>query len=172
LHYHTTISPRDYGLVWPGTVQFVAMLFLAMLTLFVANALGFYLVGPILFGQEHRAFDYFQVFPDSPQLALVAVYYLSATACVCESLFEIALPWLWFSQGESVSRRGKVAFALVCALIFGLTHWESGWHTVAGAFTYQVAAVAWYLAVRTLWPIIGAHFLIDLYWFSLNLMQD
>jgi hypothetical protein len=162
LHRFARLSPRDYGLAWPGAGRFAAGLFLCTLTLFLVNAFGSEILGPFLFGYPSSPFDFSQVFKP---LGVAGTLYLAATASVCESIFELALPWLWFSQEQSVSRGGMAAFAVVASLIFALTHWESGWPTVTGAFLFQLVAVAWYFRLRTLYPIIGAHFLIDLYWF-------
>jgi hypothetical protein len=167
-HRFSAVSPRDCGLAWPGAARFAALLFFCTLTLFLAHAFGARLVGPQLFDESAFRFDYAWVFPESQWLRRAAIFYLSASAALCESLFLLALPWLWFSQKEAVSTSGKIAFGLTTAFVFMLGHWESGGSVAAGAFTFQLGAVAWYLSVRNLWPIVGAHFLIDLYWFSVK----
>ena len=165
LHRLAPISRRDYGLAWPGARRFAAELFLCTVTLFVANFFGGQMLGPMLFGNPRDAFDLARTLASYKPLAIIGTFYLAASAGVCESLFALALPWLWFSQGESVSRGGKAAFALASSFIFALAHWETGWANATGAFAFQLVAVAWYLRFGGLWPIIGAHFLIDLYWF-------
>jgi len=53
----------------------------------------------------------------------------------------------------------------VSAILFALDHWENGLPAVVGAFCFQFFAFRWYLKLNALWPINGAHFLIDLYYF-------
>jgi hypothetical protein len=165
LHRFSSINPKDYGLASPRTAPFLAALFLCTITLFAANWLGNSVLGPLLFGRARDVFDYGKALTGNNAVSLAGAFYLAATAAVCESLFAIGLPWLWFSQGEAVSRRGRLAFMLAASFIFGLAHWESGWPVATGAFLFQLGALAWYFGLRSLWPIMGAHFLIDLYWF-------
>jgi membrane protease YdiL (CAAX protease family) len=75
------------------------------------------------------------------------------------------LPWLWYSGGTSGSTTTRGVFAIGSALIFAACHWENGMPNAIGAFFFQLLAFWWYLRLRTLWPVIGAHFLIDVYYF-------
>jgi hypothetical protein len=162
LHRRAPISFKDYGLIWPGAGRFVAALFLCTLTLYPITWFGDKIFGPLVLGQSPNAFHYESALG---ALSIAEALYLAATAALCESVFALGLPWLWFSQGEPGSKTSRFAFMLTASFIFGLAHWESGWSTVSGAFLFQLGALAWYFGLRTLWPIIGAHFLIDLYSF-------
>ena len=86
---------------------------------------------------------------------------MSATAGLWESIFLIGLPWFWFSRGRTVSVLHVRLFALTLAIVFAAGHWENGRVNVAAVFAFQLLAIWWYLKLRTLWPIILAHFMID-----------
>ena len=166
MHRAAPLSPRDYGVAWPGTSRFFVALVLCTLTLAFANDFGADNLGRRIFGDAPSAFSFGKLLSTSPVPAFVGAVYLATTAAVCESVFLLALPWLWFSQGRNVSFGGKIAFALAASCVFALGHWENGWANALGALLFQLVAVAWYFRLRTLWPIIGAHFLIDLYLFG------
>ena len=165
LHRSAVISGRDYGLAAPLGVKDVLVLVpLAVVTTFIANYFGGFVLGRILFGYTPGAFQLERALAALGPFWIVGTVYLSATAAVCESIFALSLPWLWFSRGGSVSRRKAISFAVAAAALFALGHWETGLANATGAFMFQLVAVWWYFRLRTLWPIIGAHFLIDLYW--------
>jgi len=160
-----SITLRDCGLA--GDLrphELLAALFLCTLTLFLVNLFGGRILGPILFGYPENPFRMDLALAALGPFSTLGVFYLSATAGVCESLFFLALPWLWFS-GASASRWKGAAFAALSAAVFALGHWETGLASVTGGFLFQLLAVAWYRRLKSLWPIIGAHFLIDLFWF-------
>jgi len=165
LHRRARISPRDYGLGGgTGAAAMLTLLFLCTVTLFFVNAFGTLTLGPILFGDEPSRFKLHDVVSTLGPFARAGALYLSATAGFCESIFLLSLPWLWLSQGQSAPRGGALAFAVASALVFALGHWETGAANATGAFLFQLGAVFWYFRFKTLWPIIGAHFLIDLFW--------
>jgi hypothetical protein len=164
LHRLSFISKRDYGLAAPlGARDIAITTLLCFASLFLINALGTAL-GRILFGNAPGAFGYLPALRALGSGWLAGTFYLSATAAVCESIFTLSLPWLALSGGNSLSRARTLACAAGLALLFGLGHWETGWANATGAAMFQLGALWWYLRLKTLWPVIGAHFLIDLYW--------
>jgi membrane protease YdiL (CAAX protease family) len=170
LHRCASISKNDYGLgSGIGSWKAIALFLPCFVTLFIADDWGTLILGRRLFGDAPGAFRMDLALQALGPLADAGVLYLSATAAVGESLFVLGLPWLWLSQGEKVSRGGAFAFALVSALIFALAHWETGLANMTGAFLFQLLAVWWYFRLKTLWPIIASHFLIDLYFFGSKL---
>jgi membrane protease YdiL (CAAX protease family) len=52
------------------------------------------------------------------------------------------------------------------AVLFGMAHWESGAHEILGTACLGLFACALYLKIQTLWPLIGAHFIVDMASFS------
>jgi hypothetical protein len=165
LHRSGSISRRDYGLAAPlGARDVLKMLLLCFVTLFVINALATFVLGPILFGNAPRTFSYIPALWALGPGWIAGTIYLSASAALCESTFALSLPWLWLSRGNSMSRARTLAWAVGFAIVFGLGHWETGWANATGAAAFQLGAIGWYLRLQTLWPVIGAHFLIDLYW--------
>ena len=164
-HFATSLTARDCGLVGGmGAPATFAALFLCTLTLFLAYWYGSRVLGPNLFGYSESAFRMDLALAALGQYSAMGSFYLSATAGFCESVFALALPWAWFSRGQSVSRREAAAFAVLACAVFALGHWETGWANATGAFLFQLLAVTWYLGLKNIWPIIGAHFLVDLYW--------
>jgi membrane protease YdiL (CAAX protease family) len=53
----------------------------------------------------------------------------------------------------------------VTTILFAATHSELGPSGVVAALTYGIAAAVLFLKLRNLWPIIFAHFVIDVYSF-------
>jgi hypothetical protein len=163
LHRTTDTSPRAYGLSADlGLKDLLLLVPLPLTTLVLAYTFGFVVAGPFA-SSSAPAFHL-----DSPlnalgPLAVLGTLYLAITAGLWESIFFIGLPWLWLSMGRTT--RGPVASAFLptMAILFAISHFESGWRDVSAAFFFQLVAFYWYFRLRTLWPVIGAHTLIDIY---------
>lgn len=92
---------------------------------------------------------------------LPTVLYMSVTAGVVESIFMLALPWyLWRDCFGLAHRRGT--FVWLISLLFASIHWEQGPHSMVAAFAYGYLACRLYWRLNDLWPIVGAHTLIDI----------
>lgn len=93
------------------------------------------------------------------------VLYFAATAGFVEEIFFRALPLVYlkerFGSGIPVA-----AYLLGTSFLFASMHWENGAHELAATFMYGLLAGALYLRLRDLWPLIGAHVLIDVWSFS------
>lgn len=165
LHRITWLRPRDYGLSADlGKRDIVYVLPLPLLSLFAVNLVATQ-VSARLLAYPAPPFTFDSVLASLGSLWIVGTIYLSATAGLWESIFLIGLPLLCVSRGQRISKWQLSIFAVGAALVFALGHWENGWPIVIGAFAFQVLAVWWYVRLKTLWPVIGAHFLMDVYYF-------
>ena len=157
------VRPQGYGLTSThGVGGILALVPLVLITLYVAYAAPAYLANQVL-GHPEPPFSSPDTLASLGRFWIVGSIYFSVTAGLWESIFIIGLPWLWFSQGAPVPRNRTVLFVVVSSLLFALGHWENGLPNVIAAFVFEVCAVWWYLRLKTLWPVIVAHTLIDLY---------
>ena len=157
------VRPQGYGLTGNHGVGDILMLVpLVLLTLYIAYATPAYLANQVL-GHPEPPFSSPDVLASLGRFRIIGSIYFAITAGLWESIFIIGLPWLWFSQGAPVSRSRAALFVVVSSLLFALGHWENGLPNVIAAFVFEVCAVWWYLRLKTLWPVIVAHALIDLY---------
>jgi len=156
------IRPVHYGM--RAVAENESWLHFLGLTVFLAIVLN--LVYQAAFGiswavlrfPETKEF-YYSIRPEGWLRVAVALYY-AITAGVVEEIFNRALPLLYL-----VERYGKALprarYLLVTSLLFGISHFESGTPQVVATFVFGLLAGALYLKLRDLWPLIGAHFLID-----------
>jgi membrane protease YdiL (CAAX protease family) len=107
-----------------------------------------------------QTFSYAQAIP-SGWLRGPSIAYLAVTAGVTESVVYIGLPWLVWEQLFGPSKR-RALFVCLSSAIFASVHWESGVHNVVAALIFGLVACALYLKLRDLWPIVGAHIVVDL----------
>jgi membrane protease YdiL (CAAX protease family) len=157
----TGVRSVDYGLSSPlGAADHFYVLPLPLFSLFLAHLVVDQTTARFL-GYPEPYFDFSVALAALGGLWIVGTLYASATAALWESIFFISLPWLWISRGAELSRGAQYAFAFGTAIVFAIAHWENGIPNAVGAFVFQLIAVWWYLRLRTLWPIIGAHFLVD-----------
>ncbi len=163
LRRSTDVRPQGYGLTnTHGVGEILALVPLVLITLYIAYALPEYLANRVL-GHPKPPFSSPDTLASLGRFQIVGSIYFAVTAGLWESIFIIGLPWLWFSQGATLPRNRTVLFVVVSSLLFALGHWENGLPNVIAAFVFEVCAVWWYLRLKTLWPIIFAHTLIDLY---------
>lgn len=156
------IRPTNYGLAFPpfgGFESVASSVFLAFILAAAYEAakyVGWAFTWPWYVAPD---FSYGAVTPSGLLRPLVAGYW-AITAGLVESVFYIGLPWyLWRIHFGLVHRRRL--FLCVSAAIFAATHWEQGPHNVVAAFAFGLAAVLIYWKINDLWPIAGAHALID-----------
>jgi len=103
-------------------------------------------------------------FPQDALLRTVVVIYWSASAGLVESALYVGLPWLLF-RGVS-SSLPRFVFVLISSALFAVAHWEQGSPVVIGAFVSNVVLCLWYFHYKSLWPIAGGHFLVDVVAFA------
>lgn len=159
------LRPRDYGLQrWRGGVGELLGLGLLALGLFwvsykpVATFFGH------LLQSEGAAVTYLDVMPTAPAARFLVALYFSLSAAVFEEIMYRGLPYVYFMRGWQADRPGLYLFS--GALLFGMAHWENGMHEIIGTGCLGLFACALYLKIRTLWPLIGAHFVIDIVSFT------
>lgn len=157
------ILPKHYGLKFPpfGGLESVATsVFLAVvlaITYEAAKNIGWAFTWRWYVEPD---FSYGSVTPSGLLRPLVAGYW-AFTAGLVESVFYIGLPWYLWRNHFGLTHRRKF-FLLVSAALFAAVHWEQGLHNVVGAFAFGFVACLIYWKINDLWPIVGAHTLIDL----------
>lgn len=93
-------------------------------------------------------------------LRVPVVLYMAITAGIVEEIFFRGLPLLYVIE-RFPGRIPTSTYVVTTALLFGAIHWENGSHEVVATFIFGIFAAAFYLKLRDLWPLIGAHILID-----------
>jgi membrane protease YdiL (CAAX protease family) len=156
-------SPKEYGL---GS-RFGGMPPKKLFALTCVIALVLYLVyvpvnwvGRQLWWPQTPSFTYHDVIPEALAPRVLVVIYFSLTAAFVEEIAYRGLPWLYVSRHF---RSPSVWwYALVSSFFFGLIHYENGFHEVVATFVFGLVACHIYVKLRNLWPLVGAHLIIDL----------
>lgn len=159
------VKPRDYGLAgWRGKYRELLGLSLLAMGLFwisykpVATFFGH------LLQSEGALVTYVDVIPAQPFARFLVAIYFSLSAAVFEEIMYRGLPHVYFMRGWCVPR--PAAYVLCSTVLFGMAHWENGAHEILGTACLGLFACALYLKIRTLWPLIGAHFVVDMVSFA------
>jgi membrane protease YdiL (CAAX protease family) len=162
-----SIVPSDYGMRrmsrnegWPRFLGLTVFLVVLLSLVFRATLwIALMIVPPAGSG----AF-YGSMVPEG-WLHFPVVLYFAVTAGFVEEIFFRALPLVYL--GERFAGKIPVAAYLIgSSVLFASIHWENGAHEVAATFMYGLLAGTLYLKLRDLWPLIGAHVLIDVWSFS------
>ena len=165
LHRWTALSTEDYGLVAQlGWKDLVHVLPLPLFALFVVHLFA-YSFAQGIFPNSKPEFSYITALRPLGSSWILGTIYLAVTAGVIESIFYIGLPWFCLRRILNTSINTRRSFALITAVVFAAAHHENGAPGVVAAFFFQFVAASWFFKLRTLWPIIGAHALIDVYYF-------
>ena len=159
---YANIWPKHYGLQFlPRMADFLgtsALLgFILFITYFVARYIGWVLTWRWYTPSE---FTYGTAIPHG-LFRLPAVLYMSATAGIVESIFLLSLPWYFWRNFLNLAHR-RNSFAWLSSVVFASCHWEQGLHNVIAAFAFNYVACYLYWKLNDLWPIIGAHVLVDI----------
>ena len=105
---------------------------------------------------------YKSIIPDGLLQYPVVLYY-ALTAGFTEEIFFRALPLLYvqrrFGAGKALGW-----YVIITSLLFAVAHWENGPHEVIATFIFGVVACLFYLKLKSIWPVIAGHTLID-FWF-------
>ena len=157
------ILPKNYGLTFPpygGFESVATSLFLAIVLAVVYEATKY--VGWAFTWRWYVEpdFNYGAATPAGILKPLVACYW-AITAGLVESVFYIGLPWYLWRNHFGLAHRRRL-FLWVSAAIFAAVHWEQGPHNVVAAFAFGLTACLIYWKINDLWPIVGAHALVDL----------
>lgn len=157
------VFPKNYGLKFPphGGLESVATsVFLAIVliaTYEVAKYIGWIFAWRWYVDPD---FSYGAVTPVGVLRPLM-VFYWAVTAGLVESVFYIGLPWYLWRNHFGLAHRCRL-FLWVSAVVFAAVHWEQGPHNVIAAFAFGFAACLLYWKINDLWPIVGAHILMDI----------
>lgn len=160
------ISPKHYGLKLAGfgsieviaTSIFFGLVLLAVYKL--AQDLAWMLTWDLY---SFPDFSYGAAAPKGITRPFVALYW-ALSAGLTESIFYIGLPWYLWRNSFGLARYRRT-FIWASAIVFSAAHWEQGAHGVFAAFAFGITACVFYLKINDLWPIVGAHTLIDLFLF-------
>ena len=165
------VRPRDLGLraiaeheTWLHFIALIIFLaFVLDIVYYVAVHVAWAMISPHIPIAREPGF-YHSISPQG-WLRLPVALYLAVTAAFVEEIFCRALPY-YYLRLRRPDAFPRAAYILGTAALFALLHWENGPHELVGTFAFGVLAAAMYLELRDLWPLIGAHFVIDLGVFS------
>jgi hypothetical protein len=164
IHKASIVSGTDYGLsAQLGFKDIIFSIPLPLLVLFVVYWFTRELSRGLI-ATWPTDFSYTEALKGLGPFSIVGTVYLSATAALWESIFYIGLPWLFFSRSVGTSAWSRRLFIFLTAVLFGAAHFEGGSASVVAGFFFQWVAARCYFKLGTLWPIIGAHALIDVYY--------
>lgn len=162
-----SITPPSYGLrkenaeYWFNCIVLVVALTLLLnfvYTIVRLIALKFLGVVPT------PAFSYQLTIPKGLLHYPVLVYF-GLTAGFAEEIFFRALPLLYIKERFGNVKPGW-KYVVATSFLFAAAHWENGPHEIIATFAFGVVASLLYLKLRDLWPLVGAHALIDIWNFS------
>ena len=166
-----SIAPASYGLRSRSKTE--NWFYFLGLTLFLAIVLNL-----VYKGVHHFAWDIvWRIFHPEPApefykslvpdglLHYPAAIYFAATAGFAEEVFFRGLPLLYIKERFGNAKPGW-KYVVATSVLFASAHWENGLHEVIATFAYGVASSLLYLKLRNLWPLIGAHALVDFWNFS------
>ena len=158
------LNPSDFGLARSGNtpgeqVLLAGLLGLGLWALYeLSNTLFTSVLWPLGLGWRSE-FQWGATLDASQWRPLLAVYYAATAGVVEEILFRACLFRLLAGAGGPGAAARYVSLS---TLLFALTHWEQGSAAMLAAGVYGCCAAWLYLKLRDLWPLIGAHFLVDL----------
>jgi membrane protease YdiL (CAAX protease family) len=160
------LSRKELGIAPQDTRQFIedcVVCIPALLILWqVLERLLWLFLWPYDWILHSHLFSYSQMIPQDFILHCLTVFYLSITAAVSEELYFRGI--LRFSTFALIrnERIAKWVFILVSSLLFGLIHWKSGLTNIVNAFFFGLVAARLYLWTNSLWPLMVAHFVVDM----------
>ncbi len=100
--------------------------------------------------------------PTTGFLRLLAVFYLAASAALCEEIFFRGL--LRHALGAGPLR--TAAFILLSSTLFATIHWSGGPTILLYAFAWGILFTIPLLTTQNLWPAIALHFITDWHSFA------
>lgn len=162
LAWRYRIGAARYGLARENLGGIAGLTLLAAFLLELAYQIGLSISWFLPLGAQSEAF-YLNIMPSGASRIAVTIYFAATAAFVEEIVFR-GLPLLYFQRAFASVPKGL--YILVSSTCFSLIHWTNGPHEVVGTWLFGVAAAILYLQIRTLWPLVGAHFLIDAYHFG------
>lgn len=162
LKFQAGVGPTRYGFTlysaaYPGGKLIGASIIATLLlgaTYHPSSALAWR-----LFPVEPPSFSYENVVVRGVWEPVVDVYYAASAAFVEEIAFR-ALPWFGI-VALAPARLHTPIYVAATSVLFALIHWEHGAPELLATFWYGVVAALVYRRLLNLWPLIAAHFLVD-----------
>ncbi len=162
-------KPSQYGFIKPtpiyplseivGSTIFTAVVLGSVY--YVVNIIAYYFLNK--YGYTSPEFKYSTTVPTG-LLKLPVVFYFAGTAAIVEEIVYRGIPYKLIMENESI-RHQKLFFVLATSTAFSLIHWESGIHELFSTFAFGIVAALFYLSYKNIWPLIGGHFLVNIYVF-------
>jgi len=169
LYKRFNVKPHSYGLIkptraYPLSEIIGASIFSAIILdlIYIAT----YEITYSIFinnGYINPAFNYHSVIPTGI-LNIPVVFYLAITAAVMEEIVFRGVPYKIIFNNDHIKYKKQI-YVLVTSACFAAIHWENGYPDLISAFIFGLLAAWLFLTYKNLWPLIGAHFLIDFYTF-------
>ncbi|MBK8070581.1 MAG: CPBP family intramembrane metalloprotease [Ramlibacter sp.] len=91
---------------------------------------------------------------------LVVSFYMAASAALAEELIWRGMAWTYFCAALPARYR-RLTYVLATSAVFAVAHSEQGPGGVLAALWFGVLAAGLYTKVRSLWPIVLCHFMVD-----------
>lgn len=157
------VNPSEYGLGSARASSIAGLTILAAILLEMAYQVGLAFGWIVFRGSQQPEAFYLNIMP-AGSLRVAVAFYFAATAGIVEEIAFRGLPLLYFQRAFAKIPKGL--YILVSSTCFSLIHWTNGPPEVVATWVFGVAAAILYLKVRTLWPLIGGHVLIDAYHFG------
>ena len=155
--------PRDFGLRLPvlGTRPFESLLLFAFCAFLLwASYAAIEAIAYQFFWREAGIFGYDAAIPKTFPWNILVVVYLSITAAVVEEVVFRGMTWTYFSKivpAQSLT----LCYILGSSILFAATHSEQGTPGLIAAMAYGMVAAALYVRLKDLWPLVFAHFIVD-----------
>lgn len=153
------IRPKSFGLSPRPIILTCQVLCAACLLWFSYRPAHFYAYR--LLWPYAGSFGYAGIIPAAAPWSVLAAFYFSATAAVVEEIVFRGLPWLYLSTFLP-SRRCGFWYLLITPVLFAACHSEQGPHGVIATWVFGLVMAVLYGHIRNLWPLILAHFAIDM----------
>lgn len=146
----TTIAP---------TLSFLMTCLFAVVFLSLAHYLAFKTAKQFVPQNMYDVgFSYAQMLPRKHGSWLLAANFFALSAAIVEEILYRGLLFRIFDA----SKKNILLFVLLSAGLTAAAHWEGGIWDLAATFVYGLLAAAVYVKIRSLWPLMLAHFSIDL----------
>ena len=157
------LAQQDYGLVLPGNRHLPKdsigfLLFCALLL--VGACWPIFVIADAALWQYSPERAIGRAMPTGFALNVLVALYLSATAALVEEVVCRALPWLYFSTAVAPRWR-KLGYVSATSVAVALMHSEQGPAGMIASRWFGLVAASMYAKLRTLWPLVLGHFLID-----------
>lgn len=153
------IKPKSYGLS-PHPLKITCQALYAAILLWLsyrpAHLYAYRLLWPYA-----GNLGYADIIPSLAPWNMLAAFYFSATAAVVEEIVFRGLPWLYFSSFLTPRQCG-FWYLLVTPILFAACHSEQGPHGVIATWVFGWVMAVLYGYLKNLWPLILAHFAIDM----------